>query len=204
MSGSFCRAKIHPRVRCFSGLGTPSYCVASGKHRARQTLYGEKLKAVLASSPGAIQAPLRAMLESFPEIDLSGSTSGGLSALIKVREEQPSLLVIDGSLSESEVTHLLREVRREDSQLRCIVLVDTAREGERLLSAGADIVLMRDNFSECLLEAMCEMGLVDPIYDARSDVSSIRNGNSRLGLSASDDTKKEVSRIAVHHSLPEK
>jgi len=119
------------------------------------------MKTVLASRPGAIQASLRATLGSFPQIKLSGWASGGLSALFKVREDHPDLLVIDGALSEVEVIHLLTEAKREDSQLRCIVLVDTAREAQRLLSAGADMALMRDDLSGLLLEAMREMGLVD-------------------------------------------
>ena len=119
------------------------------------------MKTVLASSPGAFQASLRATLGSFPEIALSGSATGGLSALNKVPEEQPSLLVIDGSLSEGEVAHLLREARREDPQVRCIVLVDAEREGQRLVSAGADMALMKDTLIGRLLDAMREMGLLD-------------------------------------------
>ena len=124
------------------------------------------MKTVLASRPGAIQASLRATLGSFPEITVSSSASGGLSALNKVHEDRPSLLVIDGSLSEVEVGHLIKEAKRADSQLRCIVLVDTAREGKRSLSAGADMALMKDDLSCHLLGAMREMGLIDTPQDA--------------------------------------
>ena len=123
------------------------------------------MKTVLASRPGAIQASLRATLGSFPQITVSSSASGGLSALNKVREDRPSLLVIDGALSEGEVAQLLIEAKRADAQLRCIVLVDTVREGQSSLAAGADMVLMRDSLSGHLLEAMREMGLIDTSQD---------------------------------------
>ena len=127
------------------------------------------MKTALASRPGAIQASLRATLGSFPEITVSSSTSGGLSALSKVREDRPSLLVIDGALSEVEVGHVLKEAKRADPQLWCIVLVDTAREGQRSLSAGADMALMRDSLSGHLLEAMRDMELIDTPQDASND-----------------------------------
>ena len=130
------------------------------------------MKTVLASRPGAIQASLRATLGSFPQITVSSSASGGLSALNNVREDRPSLLVIDGALSEVEVAQLLLEAKRADSHLLCIVLVDTVREGQCSLSAGVDMALMRDSLSGHLLEAMREMGLVDSPQEVSHDFRS--------------------------------
>lgn len=78
----------------------------------------------------------------------------------KVQEEQPSLLVIDKNLSEEEVTSLMHEAKEMRPQVRCLVLVDTAGEQRRLLSAGADGVLLRDSLSVQLPQAMQDLGLV--------------------------------------------
>ena len=76
------------------------------------------------------------------------------------------------ALSEVEVAQLLLEAKRADSHLWCIVLVDTVREGQRSLSAGADMALMRDSLSGHLLEAMSEMGLVDSPQEVSHDFRS--------------------------------
>ena len=129
--------------------------------RGSAALNSYSVKTVLASRPGVIQSTLRATLASFPEIVLSGSASGGLSALHTVAQVHPALLVIDNNLSEEEVESLLHDAKVTEPQLHCVVLVDTVAEQRKSLASGADIALIRDNFARQLHPTMERLGLLD-------------------------------------------
>jgi DNA-binding NarL/FixJ family response regulator len=127
------------------------------------------LNTFLVSRPGALQASIRATLASFPQIIFTGSATGGLSALDKINEEKPALIVIDNNLTEDEVVSLLKVIKRAHPKLYCIVLVDTPTEMQRALSAGADGVLLRDSLSENLLSTLEEIGMPDPQANEEKD-----------------------------------
>lgn len=77
-----------------------------------------------------------------------------------------TLIVIDNNLTEDEVVSLLQAIKRKYPKLYCIVLVDTLTEQRRVLSAGADGVLLRDTLSENLLSTLKDTGVPDPqIHD---------------------------------------
>ena len=124
-----------------------------------------RMKTVLVSRPGALQASIRATLASFPQIIFVGSATGSLTALNAIDEEKPALIVIDNNLSEDEVISLLRSIKHKDPKLYRIVLVDTPTEKRRMLSGGADGALIRDSLSEELLATLRDLGVQDPRMD---------------------------------------
>ena len=109
---------------------------------------------LVVSRPGAAREALRSVLACFPQLEVVGAVGGGLSAINKIREQQPNLLVIDGNLSEDEVLALLGQVREEQPQVRCVVLVDTPRQRGRLLAAGAHAIIQRGDPPEQLQAAI--------------------------------------------------
>ena len=113
-----------------------------------------KLVTLVVSRPGAVREALRAVLACFTQLEVVGAVGGGLSAMVKIREQRPNLLVIDGNISEDEVLALLAQVRGEQPQVRCIVLVDTPRQRGRLLAAGADAIIQRGDPPEHLQAAI--------------------------------------------------
>lgn len=121
-----------------------------------------KALTIIVSRPGAVRESLRAVLSSFSQLEVIGAVGGGLSALNKIREQRPSLLVIDGNLAEDEVLALLAQVRQEQPQVRCVVLVETSRQRGKALSAGAHAVLQRRDPLENLQAAIERLTVTTP------------------------------------------
>ena len=113
-----------------------------------------KVTAIIASRPGARHESLRAFLNSLPELEVVGSAAGSLSALNEVNEQRPDLLVIDNNQSEDEVAALIRQVKSDQPDIRCVVLTETSAQKGRALSAGADVALLRDTRPERLVAAI--------------------------------------------------
>lgn len=117
---------------------------------------------IVVSRPGAVRVALRAVLASFPKLEVVGAVGGGLSAMVKIREQQPNLLVVDGNLSEDEVLALLRHMRQEQPEVYCVVLVDTPRQGGKFLSAGAHAALQRGDPPKNLQAAIERLTVTAP------------------------------------------
>ena len=100
---------------------------------------------MIASRPGVMQESLRAMLTASGQVAVTGSAGDGLSALSRVREEQPALLVVDSNLLEDEALSLLKEVKAAWPEVLCLVLVQTTGRKNRALAAGADAVVSRND-----------------------------------------------------------
>jgi DNA-binding NarL/FixJ family response regulator len=121
-----------------------------------------KVLTIVVSRPGAVRESLRAVLSSFSQLEVIGAVGGGLSAMNKIREQRPSLLVIDGNFAEDEVVALLAQVRQEQPQVRCVVLVETSRQRGKVLSAGAHAVLQRGDPLENLQAAIERLTVTTP------------------------------------------
>ena len=85
----------------------------------------EKVLTIVVYRPGAVREALRAVLACFAQLEVVSAVGDALSAINKIREQRLNLLVIDGNLSEEEVLALLGQVRQEQFQVRCVVLIDT-------------------------------------------------------------------------------
>lgn len=90
-----------------------------------------------------MQEALRAAIAACPRVKVVGSAGDGLSALNLLRAQQPALLVIDSNLLEDETLTLLRETKREQPLLRCLVFTQTRRQRDQALAVAADAVLPR-------------------------------------------------------------
>jgi len=100
---------------------------------------------VLVSRPGMMQQSLRASLASYLGINVVACSGDGLTALSQVRQHQPGLLVIDSNLLEEEVTSLICTVKTEQPNIRCLVFAQAAHQRNRILSNGADAVILRQS-----------------------------------------------------------
>ena len=114
---------------------------------------------IIASRPGVMRQALRATLNLSPHIEVVGVAGGGLSALDLARQHRPALIVIDSSLPEDEMLALLRQVKQGQPHIRCLMLAETIRQQQVMLTAGADAALLRGEPAECIVEVLEEMGL---------------------------------------------
>jgi CheY-like chemotaxis protein len=101
------------------------------------------VSAVIVAGPGRFRDSLRALLTATPQIDTVNQADDAESALKAIAEEHAILMLLDGSLPGDEVGKVLRGIRVERPQVRCIVLADNARQQREAKVAGADAVLLK-------------------------------------------------------------
>lgn len=118
-----------------------------------------KIQTIIVARPGVSREVLQAILGSLPQIEVTGTVGGGLSALNLAGTTSPALLIIDSGLPEDEMVALLSHIKQDQPQIRCLVLAETTRQRERLLALGADAVILRNEPTEHLVEALDNIGL---------------------------------------------
>lgn len=99
--------------------------------------------AVIVAKPGRFRDSLRALLTATPQIDAVNQANDEESALKAIAVDHVTLMLLDGSLPGNEVGAMLRGIRAERPQVRCIVLADNARQQREAKAAGADAVLLK-------------------------------------------------------------
>jgi DNA-binding NarL/FixJ family response regulator len=119
----------------------------------------EKISTIIAVRPGVMQQALRMTLAQLSHIEISGAAGGGLSAFNLAHKDPPALLIIDASLPEDEILALLRSIKQELPQTRCLVLAETTRQQQVMLAAGADAVLLRGEATERFKAVLDEIGM---------------------------------------------
>ncbi len=119
----------------------------------------KKVPTIIISRPGVMRQALGTLLALVSQIEITGDASGGLSAMNLISSNPPALLIIDSGLPEDELTALLRQVKREQPQVRCLVLADTSLQKEAVLTLGADVVVLRSEPTERVGEALDKIGL---------------------------------------------
>jgi len=119
----------------------------------------KKISTIVVSRPGVMRQALGAALALLPQIEITGDAGGGLSALNLICKNRPALLIIDWGLPEDEMTALLRQSKQEQLQLRCLVLAETSWQQETALAMGADVVVLRSEPTERLVQALKNLEL---------------------------------------------
>lgn len=102
---------------------------------------------------------LRAMLASFPRIEIVGSAAGCLSASNMARDLAPDLVVIDANLPEPEALTLLEELNNGSSSPHAVIFINTTNQKKRALAAGADAALWRSDPSQLLVETLSQFAV---------------------------------------------
>lgn len=113
-----------------------------------------KVKSIVVSAPGAMQASLRAVLKGEETVEVIGCVGVGLSASVLIREQQPDVVLIDSNLPEDEMLALVRKIKDETPEIRCVVLTDTRRRERQAQIAGADVVLSQGRVVDEIIKAL--------------------------------------------------
>ena len=118
------------------------------------TTHPKPLRTLVVSAPGVMEDSLRALLGSFPQIDVVGSAQGCLTAHIKTQKLKPDLVIVDANQPESEVISLLQSFEKLHPYLHSIIFVNAPTQQTRLQHAGADRVLLRSSSPESLSQIL--------------------------------------------------
>jgi DNA-binding NarL/FixJ family response regulator len=98
---------------------------------------------------------LWAVLASFPDITLVGEADGYITAQAMSQSLKPDILIISADLPENEVTLLLRGfLEKNGPRPYSVVFVNTNRQRQQVLAAGADAVLWHTDSTRQLAETL--------------------------------------------------
>jgi len=127
------------------------------KQTARATTERQQASVLIASHSGRMRDSLRLLLAAAPGVEVVGCADDSASALIKVANLYPDLLLLDANLPGADMTTVLEKVRSNGSRPRCLVLVDTQRQQRDALAAGADAVLIKGYPTTKLFETIRDL-----------------------------------------------
>ena len=117
-----------------------------------------RVSAVLVAAPGVMQEAMETIFKSFPDLQVVGTASGGLSAVNLLRSHQPDLIVVDASIPDGEALALVKQVKAQHVSTSCIVLTTTTQQMHGALAEGADVVLPRSVPYSTLVMAVRSVG----------------------------------------------
>jgi len=104
----------------------------------------------------AIREGLRALLNREPGIEVCGDAGNVATALDLVREESPTLAIIDISIGDESGLDLIRRIRELDANVRVLAwsMYDDLLYAERALSAGAMGFINKREGTHAIVEAI--------------------------------------------------
>ena len=103
----------------------------------------DDISALIAAQPGALSVGLRALLMAMPRIETVRQANDALATLRIVVEHRPALVLLDTESFNSEFPEMIKKIKTEGNQSRCLVLVDDVQQQQEAQAAGADVVLVK-------------------------------------------------------------
>ncbi|MBI5033192.1 MAG: response regulator transcription factor [Chloroflexi bacterium] len=115
------------------------------------------IRVFIAAKPGIMRNSLLSYLRAITNLQIVGLADQVDSALQCMREHKPQLVIIDSDLSEDRVIGLVEQINAEPPAPQIIVLVDSLRQREHCLKAGAQHALLK-GFLDKQLELAVRFG----------------------------------------------
>ncbi len=109
---------------------------------------------LLVASPGRKSEGLQAILRTIPEIEIVGQADHVYQTMAMIAQHQPSLILIDSSLTTEDILPALAQIKGGYPRTRCIVLVDNIKQQSASREAGADCALITGFSTQALHEAI--------------------------------------------------
>jgi DNA-binding NarL/FixJ family response regulator len=115
---------------------------------------------LIAARPGRMRDSLHTLLESMLGLNIVGHADDSAAALRMVIEQRPALVLLDTNLPGEGVPSVLKRIKANGSQSRCLVLADSVQQQREAQAAGADVALLKGFPAVELFESVEEL-LVD-------------------------------------------
>jgi DNA-binding NarL/FixJ family response regulator len=126
-------------------------------HKVRPMYEQQAVPTMVVSRPGIMQQALRTSLSACPAIVVVTTAGDGLTALNRVQTHHPGLVVIDANLLSEESEALIAAIKAVAAPPRCLVFVLSSQYEARMLAAGADAVMRRDDPAGELLAVLTRL-----------------------------------------------
>ena len=113
-----------------------------------------KSYALIVTGSGSLQSGLLALTTAIPRIEVVGEASNASVALGMIGEHRPDLVLLDTDLAGDEEWTVLKGIKAQWPQIRCIVLADDVRQQRQAEAFGADVVLLKGTRPAKLIAAI--------------------------------------------------
>jgi CheY-like chemotaxis protein len=117
-----------------------------------------KIRVLVADDHAVVRQGLRAMLDSYPEIEVVGEASNGNEALVAVKKLRPKVVVMDVNMPNMNGIDATTKIKALDPNIVIVGLsVNAGGENRQaMLSAGASVLLTKEGAVERLHHAIGE------------------------------------------------
>ena len=123
--------------------------------------------ALIVARPGRIRDGWRALLRASSQLDVVDQADDRQSALRKIAELRPVLLLVDADLPGDEARTVLRQIKSRWPHIRCIFVINHGEQRQLGNENGADAVLSRGFSTSALADTIEE--LLPPTERAAAD-----------------------------------
>jgi len=118
------------------------------------------ISTLVAARPGRVRDGLQALLAAIPQIEMIGQADDGASALKSVVEHRPALVLLDTNLPGNEAWVVLRQIKAQWPQARCLIMSDSGQQRRAAKAAGADGMLLKGFLAAELVATIKELKLL--------------------------------------------
>jgi two-component system, NarL family, response regulator len=132
-----------------------------------------KMRVLIADDHQVVRVGLRAIIDAEPDMQVVAEAIDGPSAIAAFSAHHPDITLLDLRMPGLSGPHIITEIRKRDPDAHIIVVTtyDADEDVFRAVQAGARGYLLKDTFTEGMLEAIRNVHagrrLIDPQLAAR-------------------------------------
>lgn len=163
-----------------------------------------KIRVLLADDHQVVRVGLRAIIEAEADMEVVAEAADGPAAVAAFVAHRPDITLLDLRMPGLRGPHVITEIRKHNPKANVIVVTtyDADEDVFRAVQAGARGYLLKDTFTEGMLEAIRNVHagrrLIDPqlvgrLMDRVSERSLTAREVSVLGLVARGMTNREIA-----------
>lgn len=117
---------------------------------------GERIRILVADDHAIVREGLRALIGTEADMELVGEAADGEEAALKARLLKPDVILLDLVMPRKDGLAALSELKRDDPEIRILVLTSFAETDKVLpaIKAGASGYLLKDSAPDDLLKAI--------------------------------------------------
>src|SRR4051794_33748608 len=114
------------------------------------------IRVLVADDHQVVRVGLRAIIEAEADMEVVGEAADAAGAIAAFRAHRPDVALLDLRMPGMSGPHVIAEIRREDPGAQIIVVTtyDADEDVFRAVQAGARGFLLKDTFTEGILEAI--------------------------------------------------
>ena len=117
-------------------------------------MVGQPIRVLIADDQNCARRGLRALLSTWPAVELVGEASNGQEAIRLVEERRPDVVLMDARMPVLDGLEATRLIKSRGQKVRVIVLTMQGVNEQDALAAGADFFLLKGFRPEELYEAI--------------------------------------------------